>query len=122
MAGRIALIVDDEISNTQLFSMMLEMEGFAPSVAHRVDEAKQLLQESSPDIIILDIMMPDASGLDLCRYVRAEPELAQIPIVIVSAKSQMEDAQEALESGANSYIVKPVSKEELLGAVNEALS
>jgi DNA-binding response OmpR family regulator len=122
MSGQTILIVDDEASNTQLFSMMLELEGFKPIVAHTIEEAKQLLQANEPDIIILDIMMPDASGLDLCRYVRGEPEFAQIPIVIVSAKAQMEDVQEALDSGANSYIVKPVSKMELIGAVNNALS
>jgi DNA-binding response OmpR family regulator len=120
MAGPKVLVVDDEASNTQLFSMMLEMEGFEALTAHNVEEAKQILDDDTPDIIILDIMMPDASGLDLCRYVREHPTLSQIPIIIVSAKAQVEDVQEALDSGANSYIVKPVSKEELIGAVNEA--
>jgi DNA-binding response OmpR family regulator len=116
------LVVDDEASVTELFSMMLEMEGYRVRIEHDVKSAKTALDEEPVDLIIADIMMPEASGLELCRYVRGEPYLASIPIVIVSARSQLEEVHEGLEAGADLYILKPVSKSELINAVQQALA
>jgi DNA-binding response OmpR family regulator len=116
------LVVDDEVSVTELFSMMLEMEGYRVHAVHDVKSAIAALDVISPSLIILDIMMPEASGLDLCRYVRDDPQLSSIPIVIVSAKSQLNEVQEGLDAGANMYLLKPVSKRELIEAVWEILA
>ena len=120
-AGKI-LIVDDEVNVTELFSMMLKMEGYDPIVAHNVKGAMASIEQVRPELILLDIMMPEESGLELCRYVRAQPELATIPVVIISAKTQLEEVQEGLNAGANSYLLKPISKTELMDAVRSALS
>lgn len=116
------LVVDDEPSVTELFSMMLEMEGYRVTVVHDVAGAKGSLEQEPADLIILDIMMPEASGLEFCRYVRAKPGFSSIPIVMVSAKSQLEEVHEGLEAGADLYLLKPVSKQELIEAVQQVLA
>lgn len=122
MDERRILIVDDEISVTELFRMMLEMEGYHAEVAHDVQGALAALEADRPDLILLDIMMPESSGLELCRQIRGDPVLASIPIVIVSAKSQLAEVQEGLQAGADRYLLKPVSKNELLEAVRTTLA
>jgi CheY-like chemotaxis protein len=121
MEPRTVLIVDDEMSNTQLFGMMLELEGYRPVVAVDAPAALEALRQQTPDLMIVDVMLPGASGLDLCREVRNGLGLASLPIVIVSAKSQLADVQAGVAAGANVYLTKPVTKAELLGAVRQAL-
>ena len=116
------LVVDDEVSVTELFSMMLEMEGYRVRVVHDVQGAKNALDEEPADLLLVDIMMPEASGLELCRYVRAEPFLASTPIIVISARSQLDEVHEGLAAGADTYLLKPVSKNELIEAVQEALA
>ena len=122
MAQQRILIVDDEVSVADLFSMMLEMEGYRARVVHDVESAKIALEEEPADLMLVDIMMPEASGLELCRYVRAEPYLASTPIIVISARSQLEEVHEGLEAGADMYLLKPVSKGELIEAVQQALA
>jgi len=116
------LVVDDEVSVAELFSMMLEMEGYRVRVVNDVQSAKVALEEEPADLMLVDIMMPEASGLDLCRYVRAEPYLASTPIIVISARSQLEEVHEGLDAGADMYLLKPVSKGELIEAVQQALA
>ncbi len=116
------LVVDDEVSVTELFSMMLEMEGYRVRVVHDVQSAKNALEEEPADLLLVDIMMPEASGLELCRYVRAEPSLASTPIIVISARSQLDEVHEGLAAGADTYLLKPVSKNELVEAVQQALA
>ncbi|MFQ5942799.1 MAG: response regulator transcription factor [Anaerolineales bacterium] len=116
------LVVDDEISVTELFSMMLEMEGYRVRVEHDVKSAKSALEEEPVDLMLVDVMMPEASGLELCKYVRSEPYLENIPIVLISARSQLDEVHEGLEAGADMYLLKPVSKGELIEAIHQALA
>ena len=122
MAQGSVLIVDDEVSVTELFRMMLEMEGYQVQVVHNVKSALQVLAQGKPDLMLLDVMMPAASGLELCRHVRGTPGLASLPIIMLSAKSQLDEVQEGLQAGANLYLLKPVSKAELVQAVRQVLS
>jgi two-component system response regulator MtrA len=121
MEAKTVLIVDDEMSNTQLFGMMLELEGYRPVAAFDAPTALEALRQQTPDLMIVDVMLPGASGLELCRQVRGELGLTDLPIVIVSAKSQLVDVQAGLAAGANTYLTKPVTKAELLGAVRRAM-
>ncbi|MCX6071859.1 MAG: response regulator [Chloroflexi bacterium] len=121
MESKTVLIVDDEMSNTQLFGMMLELEGYRPVAAVDEPTALEALRQQTPDVMIVDVMLPGASGLDLCRKVRNELGLADLPIVIVSAKSQLADVQAGVAAGATVYLTKPVTKAELLGAVRQAV-
>jgi CheY-like chemotaxis protein len=84
--------------------------------------ALQVLEQGKPDLILQDVMMPAASGLELCRHVRSTPGLASLPIIILSAKSQLEEVQEGLGAGADLYLLKPVSKNELIQAVRQVLA
>lgn len=115
------LVVDDEPNMTELFRMMLEMEGYAVDIATDVEGALLSLDRQLPDVILLDIMLQGPSGLDLCRMLRDDPERADIPIVILSAKSQLEDVQQGMEAGARQYLLKPISKNELVEAVARAI-
>ncbi len=115
------LIVDDDPRTAELLTMMFELEGYSTAVANDVTMAIETIQHSKPDALVVDVMMPGASGLALCRYIRNNPELAGLPIVIVSAKSQPEDKQAGLEAGADVYLTKPVSQAELLDAIGRSL-
>jgi len=119
--SKIVLIVDDEMSNTQLFGMMLELEGYRPVAAFDARTALEALRHERPDVMIVDVMLPGVSGLELCQKVRGELGMADLPIVVVSAKSQLSDVQAGLQAGANYYLTKPVTKVELLSAVREAM-
>jgi len=122
MAEGTILIVDDEVNVAELFRMMLEMEGYQVQVVHSVKAALQVLERGKPDLMLVDVMMPATSGLELCRHVRSTPGMATLPIIILSAKSQLEEVQEGLGAGANQYLLKPVSKSELVQAVRRILS
>ncbi|HEY2979649.1 MAG TPA: response regulator, partial [Anaerolineales bacterium] len=78
-----------------------------------------MISREKPDVIILDIMMPDISGLEVLRYMRGEPDLIDIPVIVVSAKSLPSDIKNGLEAGASMYLTKPVSFRELKNAVDE---
>ncbi|MCJ7677940.1 MAG: response regulator [Anaerolineales bacterium] len=122
MEAKTVLIVDDEMSNTQLFGMMLELEGYRPLAAFDAPTALEALRLQTPDLMIVDVMLPGESGLQLCQKVRGELGLTDLPIVIVSAKSQLVDVQAGLAAGANTYLTKPVTKAELLSAVRRAMN
>jgi CheY-like chemotaxis protein len=115
------LIVDDDPRTAELLSMMFKLDGYSTAVASDVTMAIETIQREKPDVLVVDVMMPGASGLALCRYVRNIPDLADLPIVIVSAKSQPKDMQAGLEAGADEYLTKPVSQAELLDAVRRCL-
>jgi two-component system response regulator MtrA len=120
MEPKTVLIVDDEMSNTQLFGIMLELDGFRPVVATDAATALDALRQHTPDVMIVDVMLPGDSGLDLCRRVRTELGLTDLPIVVVSAKSQLADVQAGIAAGASFYLTKPVTKGELLSVVRQA--
>jgi two-component system sensor histidine kinase ChiS len=122
MSGPLILIVEDEISNVELFTMLLDFEGFRTQAVLDVKRALDAIQEERPDLILLDIMLPEASGLELCTTLKNDPRYDSIPIVIVSAKTQLEDVERGMQAGAASYLLKPVAKEELLTAVKDAMA
>lgn len=121
MESKTVLIVDDEMSNTQLFGMMLELEGYRTVAAFDARTALEALRQERPDVMIVDVMLPGVSGLELCQTVRGELGMADLPIVVVSAKSKLADVQAGLQAGANYYLTKPVTKVELLSAVRQAM-
>jgi len=121
MQSKTVLIVDDEMSNTQLFGMMLELEGYRPVAASDARTALEALRGERPDVMIVDVMLPGISGLELCQIVRGELGMADLPIVVVSAKSQLADVQAGLKAGASFYLTKPVTKIELLSTVRQAM-
>ncbi|HUH96639.1 MAG TPA: response regulator [Anaerolineales bacterium] len=115
------MIVEDEPEAAELFAEMMRVSGFQVIKASSSTLAMSLIAERNPDVIILDIMMPDVSGIEILHYMQRESTLAKIPVVVVSAKSMPSDVAEGLKAGAAAYLTKPVGFAELKNAVERAL-
>ena len=120
MSARI-LIVEDEEPLTMVLRYNLEAEGYEVETAGRGDEADTRLRESTPDLIVLDWMLPGLSGIELCRRLRARPETRQLPIIMLTARGEESEKVRGLATGADDYIVKPFSVPELLARVRALL-
>lgn len=115
------LIIEDEADAAELFAEMMRVSGFRVLKTSSSTPALSLIANEKPDIIILDIMMPDISGLDILRQMRQDPALSGIPVVVVSAKSMPADIRVGMEAGASTYLTKPVGFLDLKEAVERAL-
>ncbi|WP_170373721.1 phosphate regulon transcriptional regulator PhoB [Ruegeria conchae] len=115
------LVVEDELAQREVLAYNLEAEGFRVSKAASGDEALLLVDEDSPDIIVLDWMMPNLSGIEVCRRLKTRPDTRSIPIIMLSARSEEVDKVRGLETGADDYVVKPYSVVELMARVRTQL-
>jgi two-component system phosphate regulon response regulator PhoB len=115
------LIADDEPNQLELMSFNLSNAGYIIIRATNGKEAIELIENHSPDLIILDWMMPKMSGIDVCRTLRSRSETKQIPIIILSARSEDSDKSLGLDTGADDYISKPFSPKELISRVKALL-
>ncbi|MBI3243017.1 MAG: response regulator [Chloroflexi bacterium] len=120
MAHKI-LVVDDEQDTLILLEMTLQLAGYEVAKAHTGQMAIQLLSEFNPDVVILDVMMPGESGLDILNIIKKDFENPP-PVVMFSARGRIEDMVEGMEAGAYKYLVKPISREKLLETVKSALT
>lgn len=116
------LIVDDEPSILMSLDFLFRKKGFEVFIARDGKEAIELLNEHQPDLTILDIMMPEVDGYEVCTYIRNTPPLAQSGIIFLSAKSKKSDMEKGLQLGANAYLTKPFSTRELLQNVENILT
>ena len=117
----LALIADDEKNQLELISFHLEKNGFDVIKAEDGEIAFELISERRPDIIILDWMMPNGSGISVCRRVRSSKELRHLPIIILSARGEDIDTSHGLSSGADDYIIKPFSPIKLMARIKALL-
>jgi two-component system, OmpR family, phosphate regulon response regulator PhoB len=108
------LIVEDDPDISSVLDFNFQREGFHTQVAHTGAGALRAMRESPADLVILDLMLPDIAGLDVCREVRAEPHTKDVPILIVTAKGQEADRLLGLETGADDYVTKPFNVRELI--------
>lgn len=115
------LVVEDEPAQLEVLAYNLEAEGFAVSRARDGEEAILLIAEDTPDIIVLDWMMPNMSGIEVCRRIKSKPETRSIPVIMLSARSEELDKVRGLEIGADDYLVKPYSVIELMARVRTQL-
>ena len=115
------LIVDDELEISELFSEMLTLSGFRVQSSHHYNQAIDSINSSPPDGIVLDVMMPEKSGLEVLHFVRTHPDYRDIPVIIVSSKGFPEDVEAYENAGANQYLRKPVSFPDFTQAVQQAL-
>jgi DNA-binding response OmpR family regulator len=111
------LVVEDNPETADLLEASLQFEGYEVVKIHAVGQAIQAMLSEHPSLVLLDIMMPDVSGLEFLRYVRRDPRFDKVPILIISARATQEDFDKALEAGASSYLTKPFTQEELLTTV-----
>jgi two-component system phosphate regulon response regulator PhoB len=115
------LVVEDEPAQREVLAYNLEAEGFAVSKAENGEEALMLVEETSPDVIVLDWMMPNLSGIEVCRRLKIKPDTRSIPIIMLSARSEEVDRVRGLETGADDYVIKPYSVIELMARVRSQL-
>ena len=115
------LVIDDEKPFCEVVAEILLNDGHTVQKAFSASQALSILESFEPTLIILDIMMPDIDGLTMVRRLRALPRFAHLPIIVSSAKFQDEDRREALEAGANHFLTKPFSAQELRNSIQDTL-
>ncbi|WP_338548129.1 phosphate regulon transcriptional regulator PhoB [Roseovarius phycicola] len=115
------LLVEDEPAQREVLAYNLEADGFAVTCAGNGEEALMLVDEATPDVILLDWMLPNVSGIEICRRLKTRPETRNVPIIMISARSEEVDRVRGLETGADDYVIKPYSVIELMARVRAQL-
>ena len=115
------LLVEDEAAQREVLVYNLEAEGFYVISADNGEDALMLVDEEAPDLIVLDWMMPNLSGIEVCRRLKLRNETRKIPVIMLSARSEEVDRVRGLETGADDYVVKPYSLVELMARVRTQL-
>jgi len=115
------LVVDDEIYILQILEFSLEVEGYEVLTAQNGEEAIEVARASRPHLVVLDIMMPKMDGYEACRVLKNDPELCDVPVILLSAKGRTIDQQIGFEAGAEEYITKPFSPRKLIERIKAIL-
>lgn len=116
------LIVDDEVGARTLIGIMLDRGGFKVTKAKDADEALTMVEKDELlDLIILDVMMPGMDGIELCRVLRTKPRVTETPILILSARGDLEAISRGMEAGATDYLPKPILHHDLVAKVRSML-
>lgn len=116
------LVVDDYVENVELLQELLTINGYGVSTAYDGDEALKEVEKDKPALILLDIMMPKMNGYQVCRALRADKNTKDIPIIFVTAKTEVKDWTHAIfDVGVNSYITKPINPKKLVDKVKSVL-
>ncbi len=115
------LLVDDDPALRGLLRQMLELGGYIVHEAEDGLDALKKLENIDPDVLVLDVMMPNMDGVTLCKKIRTDVSTMNIPIIMLSGKTQDKAVQEGLDAGANKYLKKPISFTDLISHVKEVL-
>ena len=118
---REVLVVEDSLTQRQIISELLKNSGLKVIVARDGIEALAHLETFSPDVIVLDIVMPRMNGYEVCRHLRADPRTQNVPVIMCSSKGEKFDIYWGLKQGADAYVVKPFHPRELLGTIKQLL-
>ena len=113
--------VDDEIVTTQLAKTFLERHGFAVYLAHDGEEALEIANKESPDLILLDVMLPKKDGFEVCRTLKAQKKFQKTPILMFTAKGLSKDVEMGRDAGADEFIIKPFSGKALVAPIRKHL-
>jgi len=116
------LIVDDDVSATELIKKLLSLEGFETTAVNDSTKAIEVTGSIKPDLILLDLMMPDINGFELCEILQKDPNFSQIPIIILTALDDSKSRAAALNAGAKDYITKPFRSKELAQRINALIN
>ncbi len=122
MGKPVVLLIDDERAYAEVIRDALQAYGIEVRLAHNAMEALEVYQEKVPDLILLDVMMPEIDGLTLLKWLREHSEKDRVPIHIVSAKAQEKDRDAALKAGADGFMAKPFTMEELKALISRTFS
>ncbi|MCW2247439.1 two-component system cell cycle response regulator DivK [Azospirillum fermentarium] len=120
-APKLILIVEDNELNMKLFHDLLEAHGYATLQTRNGKEALQIAREHRPDLILMDIQLPEVSGLEVTRWLKADDELRSIPVIAVTAFAMKGDEEKIREGGCEDYIAKPISVSKFIEAVQRFL-
>src|SRR5690348_2499385 len=120
--ARKALVVEDDVVLADLLAEVLKRMQFEPAVLNEGKDAVEFVRKNHPDLILLDLMLPDANGYDICQALKLDRETNLIPIVIVTARTQQEDKLRGLEVGANFYLTKPFGIDQLQQAIDQVFA
>jgi CheY-like chemotaxis protein len=120
--AKTVLIVEDEVDTAEMFAEMMRVSGYEVLKSYGGKQALGVISNKKPDIVVLDLMMPGFSGLDVLKFMRRDPRLDYIPVIVVSARNVEEDIQSCLEAGASYYLTKPVSFEQIMDAVEASIT
>lgn len=115
------LIVEDEAAIRGMLTIVLEQAGFLPLIAADVDAGQKMLIDNSPDLILLDWMLPGISGVEWARRLKKDPSYRELPIILLTARGEEEDKVRGLEIGADDYLTKPFSPKELVARIRAVL-
>jgi len=121
MADRV-LLVDDDPDTLRLVSIMLQRQGYDVGAASSGTQALSMIEKEQPDLILLDVMMPDIDGFEVARRIRSNPPSANVPIIMFTAKAQVEDRVKGFEAGADDYLTKPTQPRELFAHMKAVLN
>lgn len=121
MNKKIILVVEDEAPIREMLQFILQQANFKVLLAEDAKQAYQILNTTKLHLILLDWMLPDVSGIEITKHLRSDPKLAEIPVVILTARAAEENKVKGLEIGADDYIVKPFSPRELIARINAVL-
>jgi DNA-binding response OmpR family regulator len=116
------VIIEDEPDTAEMYAEMMRISGYEVVKFFGGSSAVAQIAEQKPSAVVLDLMMPDVSGLEVLQYMKAEPNLSDIPVIIVSAKTLQKDIDEGLNAGASVYLTKPVSFSDLKKAIDDAVT
>ena len=121
MAGKLILIVEDEPAIRQMIAFGLRRAGFEVREAVDYRQAREALADERPDLVLIDWMLPDMSGLELTRTLKRDRETRELPVIMLTARAEEGDKVTGLESGADDYVTKPFSPRELIARINAVL-
>lgn len=119
---RTLLIVDDDIFLVDIMAFTLKQSGFEIIKAHNGQEALDIMTKEKIDLVLTDIMMPVMDGFELAKNLKANPATASVPVIFLTAKSNVEDKNKGFSIGINDYVVKPFNLKDLVSRINKALN
>ncbi len=121
-AASLVLLVDDEQDQVEMYQLALELAGYEVASASTGGEALARTRERRPDVIVLDLRLPDITGWDVCSALRSEPRTARIPIIVLTAAAAASLPQQAAAAGCAAYLLKPCFPDQLTQAVREVIA
>lgn len=121
MPSKTIMIVDDELNILVPLQFLMEQNGFRVVLAQSGRDAFEALEKSKPDLILLDIMLPDLDGYEIFQMIRANPAWDEVKVIFLTAKNRDGDIAKGLNLGVDAYVTKPFSNAELLAAVNDLI-
>jgi two-component system phosphate regulon response regulator PhoB len=115
------LLVEDDLNLLEMVRYNLEAEGFSVTVATDGEEALLCLKENLPDLVLLDWMLPNVSGIEICRQIRQKSDTMNLPVIMITARTEEDDRVSGLDTGADDYVTKPFSPRELIARIKAVL-